>query len=94
MMENVNKGQLVETIANQTDLSKKEVTSVLEALLDTLTEEMRKGNKITLTGFGTFRTAKRAARKGRNPQTGETIQIAAATLPKFKAGKGLKEAVK
>ncbi len=94
MMENVNKGQLVDTIANQTDLSKKEVTSVLEALLDTLTEEMRKGNKITLTGFGTFRTAKRAARQGRNPQTGETIQIAAATLPKFKAGKGLKEAVK
>ena len=94
MMNNVNKGQLIETIANQTDLSKKEVGSVLEALLDTLTEEMRKGNKITLTGFGTFRTAKRAARKGRNPQTGETIQIAAATLPKFKAGKGLKEAVK
>ena len=93
-MENVNKGQLVDTIANQTDLSKKEVISVLEALLDTLTEEMRKGNKITLTGFGTFRTAKRAARQGRNPQTGETIQIAAATLPKFKAGKGLKEAVK
>jgi len=94
MMKNVNKSQLVDTIANETDLSKKEVTAVLESLLDTLTEEMRKGNKITLTGFGTFRTAKRAARQGRNPQTGETIQIAATTLPKFKAGKGLKEAVK
>ena len=93
-MKNVNKSQLVDTIANETDLSKKEVTAVLESLLDTLTEEMRKGNKITLTGFGTFRTAKRAARQGRNPQTGETIQIAATTLPKFKAGKGLKEAVK
>ncbi len=93
-MKNVNKGQLIEAIATQTEMSKKEVSTVLETLLDTITEEIRKGNKVTLTGFGTFSTSKRAARQGRNPQTGETIQIAATTLPKFKAGKGLKDAVK
>ncbi len=93
-MKNINKGELIEKIATQTELRKKEVATVLESLLDTITEEIRKGHKVTLTGFGTFQTSKRAARQGRNPQTGESIKIPATTLPKFKAGKGLKEAVK
>lgn len=93
-MKNINKGDLVDAIATKTDLSKKDVTAVIENLLDKVTEELRKGNKVTLTGFGIFKTSKRAARAGRNPQTGATIQIKAATVPKFSAGKGLKEAVK
>lgn len=93
-MKNINKGELIDAIAEQVDMSKREVASVVEALLDKVTEEMRQGNKVTFTGFGTFKTNKRAARQGRNPQTGETIQIAAATVPKFTAGKGLKDAVR
>jgi len=93
-MKNVNKSELIDIVAGKTDMSKKDVASFLEVTLDTVTEEMRKGNKVTFTGFGIFKTNKRAARKGRNPQTGETIQIAAATVPKFTAGKGLKEAVR
>ncbi|MDY0302921.1 MAG: HU family DNA-binding protein [Candidatus Moranbacteria bacterium] len=90
----MNKAELVDAVATKTDLSKKEVTAVIETLLDKITEEMRKGNKVTITGFGIFKTSKRAARQGRNPQTGATIKIAATTVPKFSAGKGLKEAVK
>lgn len=93
-MKNINKAELVDAVATKTDLSKKEVTAVIETLLDKITEEMRKGNKVTITGFGIFKTSKRAARQGRNPQTGATIRIAATTVPKFSAGKGLKEAVK
>ncbi|NLC30868.1 MAG: HU family DNA-binding protein [Candidatus Moranbacteria bacterium] len=93
-MKNINKAELVDAVATKTDLSKKEVTAVIETLLDKITEEMRKGNKVTITGFGIFKTSKRAARQGRNPQTGATIKIAATTVPKFSAGKGLKEAVK
>ncbi len=93
-MKNINKGQLVEMVAKQTELSKKDVSMVMETLLDVITEEIRKGHKVTITGFGTFKTTKRAARQGRNPQTGESIKIPAATMPKFKAGKGLKDAVK
>jgi DNA-binding protein HU-beta len=93
-MKNINKAELVDAVAAKTDLSKKEVTAVFETLIDKITEEMRKGNKVTITGFGIFKTSKRAARVGRNPQTGAAIKIAAATVPKFSAGKGLKEAVK
>lgn len=93
-MKNINKGELIDAVAGKTDMSKKDVASVLEAILDKVTEEIRKGNKVTITGFGTFKTSKRSARKGRNPQTGETIQIAASTVPKFSAGKALKDAVK
>ena len=93
-MENINKKELTEAVAEKVDMSKKDVAMVLETMLDEVTEEMRKGNKVTFTGFGTFKTNNRAARQGRNPQTGETIQIAARTVPKFTAGKGLKEAVK
>ena len=93
-MKNINKAELVDAVATKTDLSKKEVTAVIETLLDKITEEMRKGNKVTITGFGIFKTSKRAARQGRNPQTGETIKIAATTVPKFSGGNGLKEAIK
>ncbi|MFC1622941.1 HU family DNA-binding protein [Patescibacteria group bacterium] len=93
-MENVNKEMLVDSIANTTGLSKKDVASVIEALTDKITEELKQGKKVTLTGFGVFKTSDRAARVGRNPQTGESIQIPAMTVPKFTAGKALKEAVK
>lgn len=93
-MKNINKGDLVDAVSSKTDLSKKDVTAVIETLLDKVTEELRKGNKVTFTGFGIFKTNKRAARVGRNPQTGAAIKIPAATVPKFTAGKGLKEAVK
>ena len=93
-MTNFSKGDLVDAVSNQTDMAKKDVAAVIEATLDTITEQLRQKNKVTFTGFGVFSTSDRAARQGRNPQTGETIQIAATTVPKFKAGKGLKEAVK
>jgi nucleoid DNA-binding protein len=93
-MPNVNKDALIDVISSKNDLSKKDVERVLETLLDTITEEIRKGNKVTLTGFGTFKTSARAAREGINPQTKEKIQIPAMTVPKFTAGKALKEAVK
>ncbi len=93
-MANVNKDALVSAIATKTDLSKKAVESVIEAFEEMVTEEIRKGNKVTLTGFGTFKVSQRAAREGINPQTKAKIQIPAMTVPKFTAGKALKEAVK
>lgn len=93
-MENVNKGMLIDAIAAKTDLSKKDVEAVLEAFEEKVTEEIRQGNKVTLTGFGTFRISDRAAREGINPQTKAKIQIPAMRVPKFTAGKALKEAVK
>lgn len=93
-MANVNKDALIDAIASKNDLSKKDVEAVIETLLEKITEEIRTGNKVTLTGFGTFRVSARAAREGINPQTKEKIQIPAMTVPKFTAGKALKEAVK
>jgi len=93
-MANVNKDALVSAIATKTDLSKKAVEGVIEAFEEMVTEEIRKGNKVTLTGFGTFKVSNRAAREGINPQTKAKIQIPAMTVPKFTAGKALKEAVK
>ncbi|NTV40669.1 MAG: HU family DNA-binding protein [Candidatus Moranbacteria bacterium] len=93
-MANVNKDTVVSAIATKTDLSKKAVESVIEAFEEMVTEEIRKGNKVTLTGFGTFKVSNRAAREGINPQTKAKIQIPAMTVPKFTAGKALKEAVK
>lgn len=93
-MANVNKDTLVHAICGKTDLSKKDVESVIEAMIDEVTAELRKGNKVTLTGFGTFRVSNRAAREGINPQTKAKIMIPAMTVPKFTAGKTLKEAVK
>ncbi len=93
-MANVNKDALVDAISSKTDLSKKDVEMVIESLMEKITEEIRTGNKVTLTGFGTFKTSARAAREGINPQTKAKIQIPAMTVPKFTAGKALKEAVK
>lgn len=93
-MANINKDALVEYISNKMELSKKDVEAVIETLMEKITEEIRNGSKVTLTGFGTFRVSKRAARKGINPQTKQAIEIPAMSLPKFTAGKTLKEAVK
>ncbi len=93
-MAKVNKGMLVDALASKTDLSKRDVERVLEALVDEVTSQLQGGNEVALTGFGTFAVSNRAARQGVNPKTGEKIQIAATTVPKFKAGKALKDAVK
>lgn len=93
-MANINKDSLVESISTKTDLSKKDVEMVIDTMIDSITEQLRQGNKVTFTGFGAFRVSKRAAREGINPQTKQKIQIPAMTLPKFTAGKALKEAVK
>ena len=82
-----------EAIATETGLSGAQADQALSAVLDTITATLAKGEKVTLPGFGTFETRERSAREGRNPQTGETMQIAASTAPAFKAGSALKKAV-
>ena len=89
----MNKTELVAAVAEQADISKKDAEKVLKAFVDVVTEEMKKGGKIQLVGFGTFEVSERAAREGRNPQTGKTMKIEACKAPKFKAGKALKDAV-
>ena len=89
----MNKAELIEAMAKQNKLSKKDNENVLQAFIDVTGKELKKGGKIQLIGFGTFETGKRAARTGKNPQTGAEIKIPAATVPKFKAGKALKDAV-
>ena len=89
----MNKTELVAAVAEQADISKKDAEKVLKAFVDVVTEEMKKGEKVQLVGFGTFEVSDRAAREGRNPQTGETMKIEACKAPKFKAGKALKDAV-
>ena len=89
----MNKTELVEAIASEAKISKAAADKALKALTDTVAKELKKGEKVALIGFGTFEVSKRAARTGRNPQTGETIKIKAAKTPKFKAGKALKDAV-
>lgn len=89
----MNKTQLITAIAEKTELSKKDAEKVLTAFVDTVTDELKNNNKVQLVGFGTFEVTERAARAGRNPQTGETIQIQASKLPKFKVGKALKTAI-
>ncbi len=89
----MNKTELVTAIANEAELSKKDSEKALKAFVDVVTEELKKGHKIQLVGFGTFEVSERAAREGRNPQTGKTMKIAACKAPKFKAGKALKDAV-
>ncbi|MDX1608232.1 MAG: HU family DNA-binding protein [Candidatus Spechtbacterales bacterium] len=88
------KDDLVSKLADKAGVSKKDAGDVLDAFTDTVTAALSGGDSVTLTGFGTFSVSHRAARKGRNPQTGEELQIPAMNVPKFKAGKGLKEAVK
>ena len=84
---------LVAAMAKETNLSKKDVEAVLKSFTDVVADELKKGGKIQLGGFGTFEVSERAAREGRNPQTGETMTIAASKAPKFKAGKALKDMV-
>lgn len=89
----MNKSELVEKIAEGADLSKADAQKALDSFIGAVTDTLKAGDKLSLIGFGTFQVNKRAARKGRNPQTGKEIQIAAANLPAFKAGKSLKGAV-
>ncbi|MEI9966206.1 MAG: HU family DNA-binding protein [Candidatus Moraniibacteriota bacterium] len=93
-MQNINKETLVHNIVEKTELSKRDIEAVIECMIDEVTNELRRGNKVTLTGFGTFKVSNRAAREGINPQTKAKITIPAMTVPKFTAGKTLKEAVK
>ena len=87
----MNKAELVAAIAEKTELSKKDSEKALKAFIDVVTEELTKGEKIQLVGFGTFEVSERAAREGRNPLTGKAMKIAASKAPKFKAGKALKD---
>ena len=89
----MNKTELVAAIAEKTELSKKDAEKALKAFTDVVAEELKKGEKIQLVGFGTFEAAERPARTGRNPMTGKTIEIAASKSPKFKAGKALKDSL-
>ncbi len=89
----MNKTELIAAMADQAGLSKKDAEAALKAFTDVVAEQLKKGDKIQLVGFGTFEVAERAAREGRNPQTGEVMPIAASKAPKFKAGKALKDMV-
>jgi len=89
----MNKEELVKEVAKQTRMSQKEVAEIIGATVEMITKTVSKGKKVTLVGFGTFEARKRAARTGRNPQTGAELQIAAKTVPAFSAGKKFKEIV-
>ena len=89
----MNKAEFVEAVAKATKLSKKDAEAAVNAYNETVTKALKKGDKVTYVGFGTFDVGKRAARTGRNPQTGAEIKIKASKAPKFKAGKALKDAV-
>lgn len=89
----MNKVELVSAMAQNAEMSKVDAEKALKAFIDVVTEEMKKGGKVHLVGFGTFEVSERAARKGRNPQTAEEILIPASKAPKFKAGKALKDIV-
>ncbi|MCS1352235.1 HU family DNA-binding protein [Mechercharimyces sp. CAU 1602] len=89
----MNKSELVEKVATSTDTTKKEATLFVDAVLDAISGALRNGEKVSLIGFGNFEVRERAARQGRNPQTGEAIEIKASRIPAFKPGKQLKEAV-
>lgn len=89
----MNKTELITAIAEQAEISKKDSEKALKAFVDVIAEELKKGEKVQIVGFGTFEVTERAAREGRNPQTGKTMKIEACKAPKFKAGKALKDAV-
>jgi DNA-binding protein HU-beta len=90
----VTKQEFVDAVADRAAMSKRDAGAAVDAMLDTITDALRKGDSITFTGFGKFSTSARAARQGVNPRTGERVQIAATTVPKFTAGSALKSAVK
>ncbi len=89
----MNKSELIDAIAKSADISKAAAGRALDATMDTIKSALKKEDTVSLVGFGTFKVSKRAARTGRNPQTGAEIKIKAAKVPKFSAGKGLKDAV-
>jgi DNA-binding protein HU-beta len=89
----MNKGELIEAVAGAADLSRADATRAVDAVLDSVTRTLAGGGSVSLVGFGTFSVKARAARMGRNPRTGEAIQIKASNVPGFKAGKALKDAV-
>ncbi|MCQ6266036.1 HU family DNA-binding protein [Fictibacillus sp. WQ 8-8] len=90
----MNKTDLVNTVSEQTQLSKKDATKAVDAVFEAIAETLKEGDKVQLIGFGNFEVRERAARKGRNPQTGQEIEIAASKVPAFKPGKALKDALK
>lgn len=89
----MNKSELIDAVAESADISKAAATRAVDAMVDSITKALRNSDQVTLVGFGTFSVRQREARSGRNPQTGATIEIKAAKIPTFKAGKGLKDAV-
>jgi DNA-binding protein HU-beta len=89
----MNKSQLIERVADRADISKREAGEAIEAVLHTIEESLSRGGEISITGFGKFHVADRSARQGRNPQTGQPIEIKAARVPRFSAGANLKQAV-
>lgn len=89
----MNKTELIDAMAKDADISKAAAGRALDAAIEAVQQALKKGNMVTLVGFGTFYVGKRAARNGRNPQTGATIKIKAAKVPKFRAGKSLKDAL-
>lgn len=93
-MAKINKVMLVDAISEKVEMSKKDTARVIDTMIEEITKQLQSGNEVSFTGFVTMSVAKREARQGVNPKTGEKIQIAATKVPKFKAGKALKEAVK
>lgn len=89
----MNKGEFCNAVADASDLSKTDAANAVDAMVGVITKALKKGDTVTLVGFGTFQVRKRAARQGRNPKTGEAIKIKASKNPAFKAGKALKDAV-
>jgi len=89
----MNKAELIDAVASAANLSKAEAGRAVDAVVDTITDALKKGQQVSVVGFGTFSVKHRAARQGRNPKTGDTIEIAASNVPGFKAGKALRDAV-
>jgi DNA-binding protein HU-beta len=89
----MNKNELVDTVANETGLPKREAAKAVDSVFTAITDALKDGDEVRLVGFGTFSVAERTASQGRNPRTGETINISASKQPKFRAGKGLKDAL-
>lgn len=93
-VNSMNKTDLINAVAEKSDLSKKDATQAVDAVFESISDSLQNGDKVQLIGFGNFEVRERAARKGRNPQTGEEIEISASKVPAFKPGKALKDAVK
>ncbi|MCL6442691.1 MAG: HU family DNA-binding protein [Alicyclobacillus sp.] len=89
----MNKSELIQAVAERTNMTKKDVGLIVETVFDVISDALAQGEKVQLVGFGNFEIRERAARRGRNPQTGETIEIAASKIPAFRAGKALREGV-